>query len=47
MWPGNNCTEDLGGVFIGKEPYMLGVDGNLMPVKKDRPPADLHHFEAE
>jgi hypothetical protein len=46
-WPENNCTEDLNDVFIGKEQYMLGADGNLMPIKKNQPPADLRHFNAK
>ncbi len=45
MWTENNCTEDLSDVFIGKEQYMLGADGNLMPIKKDQPPPDLRHFK--
>ena len=33
VWGENNCTEDLNDVFIGKEQYMLGADGNLMPIE--------------
>jgi hypothetical protein len=44
VWTENNCTEDLTDIFIGKEQYMLGADGNLMPIKKDQPPPDLRHF---
>jgi len=46
-WTENNCTEDLNDVFIGKEQYMLGADGNLMPIKKDQPPPDLRHFNVK
>ena len=46
-WTENNCTEDLSDVFIGKEQYMLGADGNLMPIKKDKPPPDLRHFNVK
>jgi hypothetical protein len=47
IWTENNCTEDLNDVFIGKEQYMLGADGNLMPIKKDQPPPDLRHFNVK
>jgi hypothetical protein len=47
MWTENNCTEDLNDVFIGKEQYMLGADGNLMPIKKDQPPPNLRHFNVK
>ena len=43
-WTENNCTEDNNDVFIGKEQYMLGADGNLMPIRKYQPPPDLRHF---
>ncbi len=32
------------GSQIGKEAYMLGADGALMPAKKDQPPPDLKYF---
>jgi hypothetical protein len=44
VWSENNCTEDLTDVFIGKEQYMLGAGGILMPIKKDQPPPDLRYF---
>jgi hypothetical protein len=34
-------------VFIGKEQYMLGADGNLMPIKKNQSPPDLRHFNVK
>ena len=43
-WPENNCTEGNSDVAIGYEQYLLGGDGNLMPVKRDQPPPDLRHF---
>jgi hypothetical protein len=43
-WPENNCTEGNSDVVIGNEQYMIGGDGNLMPVKKDQPAPDLRHF---
>ena len=46
-WTENNCTEDLTDIFIGKEQYMIGADGNLMPIKKDQPPPDLRHFNVK
>ncbi len=44
VWPENNCTEGNSDVVIGKEQYMLGGDGYLMPVTKDQGPPDLRHF---
>jgi hypothetical protein len=43
-WYEYNCTEDNQHVFIGKDPYLLGADGLLMPARKDQPPPDLRHF---
>jgi len=40
-----NCAEDNPHVRLGKENYMLGADGLLMPAKKDQPPPDLRHFK--
>jgi hypothetical protein len=45
LWPENNCTEGNSDVVIGGQQYMVGADGNLMPVKKDQPPPDLRHFK--
>jgi hypothetical protein len=38
------CAEGNPWVQIGKEAYMLGADGELMPSKKDQPPPDLKFF---
>ena len=38
------CAEGNPWVQIGKEAYMLGADGQLMPAKKDQPPPDLKYF---
>jgi hypothetical protein len=38
------CAETNNHVEIGKENYMLGPDGRLMPTRKDQPPPDLRYF---
>jgi hypothetical protein len=38
------CAEGNPWVAIGKEAYMLGANGELMPAKKDQPPPDLKYF---
>jgi hypothetical protein len=38
------CAEGNPWVQIGKEAYMLGADGALMPAKKDQAPPDLKFF---
>jgi hypothetical protein len=38
------CAEGNPWVQIGKEAYMLGADGVLMPSKKDQAPPDLKYF---
>jgi len=38
------CAEGNPWVQIGKEAYMLGAAGELMPSKKDQPPPDLKYF---
>jgi hypothetical protein len=38
------CAEDNNHVEIGKQNYMLGPDGRLMPTRKDQPPPDLRYF---
>jgi hypothetical protein len=38
------CAEGNPWVQIGKQAYMLGADGTLMPSKKDQPPPDLKYF---
>jgi hypothetical protein len=38
------CAEGNPWVQIGKEAYMLGAGGELMPAKKNQPPPDLKYF---
>ncbi len=38
------CAENNNHVEIGKQDYMLGPDGQLMPTRKDQPPPDLRYF---
>jgi hypothetical protein len=38
------CAETNKHVEIGKQTYMLGPDGRLMPTRKDQPPPDLRYF---
>src|SRR5439155_1363891 len=45
VWPENNCTEGNSDVVIGDEQYMIGGDGNLMPVRKGQKPPNLRHFQ--
>jgi hypothetical protein len=44
-WHEVNCAEENDHVKIGREAYMLGADGLLMPTKKDQPPPDLRYFK--
>jgi hypothetical protein len=39
------CSEANPHIRIGKENYMVGADGMLMPAKKDQAPPDLRHFK--
>ena len=45
IWFQNNCEEDNQHVRVGKEDYMVGADGLLMPVRKGQPRPDLRHFD--
>jgi hypothetical protein len=38
------CAETNNHVEIGKQDYMVGPDGQLMPTRKDQPPPDLRYF---
>jgi hypothetical protein len=38
------CAEANTYVFIGRETYTTGVDGQLMPLRKGQPPPDLRYF---
>jgi hypothetical protein len=44
LWVEEDCAEGNPWVEIGKEAYMLGASGELMPAKKDQPPPDLKYF---
>jgi hypothetical protein len=39
------CSEANPHIRIGKENYMVGADGLLMPAKKNQRPPDLSHFK--
>jgi hypothetical protein len=44
VWVEHICVESNQYVFIGKETYLVGGDGLLMPLRKEQPPPDLRHF---
>ena len=43
-WREVTCAETNNHVEIGKQDYMVGPDGQLMPTRKDQPPPDLRYF---
>lgn len=45
IWFQNNCEEDNQHVTVGKEDYLVGADGLLMPVRKGQAKPDLRHFQ--
>jgi len=45
IWVEAICAEGNQHVRIGKENYMVGADGHLMPAKRDQAPPDLRHFK--
>jgi hypothetical protein len=45
VWIPWDCAEGNTHILIGKEDYMIGADGLLMPAKKDQAPPDLRHFK--
>jgi len=45
-WIEDNCAENNMYVFVGKQSYFRGADGNLMPTRKDQPPPQLRGFGA-
>jgi hypothetical protein len=45
IWSEYICTEDNHHVKLGNENYVIGADGNLMPVRKNQAPPDLRHFQ--
>jgi hypothetical protein len=44
IWVESSCSEGNPHVRIGKESYMLGAEGVLMPAKKGQKPPDLRYF---
>jgi hypothetical protein len=46
VWPEFICAEDNHHVMVGTETYFRGVDGILMPTRKDQPPPPLRGFES-
>ncbi len=45
IWFQNECVDDNQHVQVGKEDYLVGADGLLMPVRKGQARPDLRHFE--
>ena len=45
VWVEHSCAEANDWVFIEGESYMVGIDGKLLPTRKDQPPPDLRHFD--
>jgi hypothetical protein len=45
QWPEVFCVESNVNIVIGKENYVRGADGLLMPTKKDQAPPDLKYFK--
>jgi hypothetical protein len=45
IWFQNNCEEDNVHLRIGKEDYLVGGDGLLMPVRKGQARPDLRYFD--
>jgi hypothetical protein len=45
FWQTSVCAENNSMVRIGQDPYYMGQDGYLMPIKKDQPPPDLRYFK--
>jgi hypothetical protein len=44
LWTEEYC-ETQNHIFLGKQHYVLGADGLLMPAMKDQPPPDLRYFK--
>jgi hypothetical protein len=43
-WSRTSCLEGTGYVTIGKEFYLVGADGSLMPTRKGQLPPDTSYF---
>ena len=46
VWVEHSCAEANDWVFIEGESYMVGIDGKLLPTRKDQSPPDMRHFGA-
>src|SRR5215475_5910942 len=46
-WSRTSCLEGTGYVTIGKEFYLVGADGSLMPTRKGQRPPDTSYFPEE
>jgi hypothetical protein len=46
-WSRFTCLEGTGYVTIGKEFYLVGGDGSLMPTRKGQQPPVMKYFEAQ
>jgi hypothetical protein len=44
-WLEMNCAENNAHIRLGKENYIIGAEGLLMPAKKDQAPPDLKYFK--
>ena len=45
VWVEHSCAEANDWIFIEGESYMVGIDGKLLPTRKDQPPPDLRYFK--
>ena len=45
VWIEHVCGEDNRHVELGKENYLIGYDGYLMPTRKNQPAPDLKYFD--
>jgi hypothetical protein len=46
-WSRFTCLEGTGYVTIGKEFYLVGGDGSLMPTRKGQLPPEMKYFQAQ
>jgi len=46
-WSWFTCLEGTGYVTIGKEFYLVGGDGSLMPTRKGQSPPEMKYFQAQ
>ena len=46
IWGAYDCAETNNHVIVGKANYhLVGIDGKLLPTRKDQPPPDLRYFK--